>query len=123
MMMASSAVSCVHRCQCPSPIFCNQSAVYVVGSWDPAERFSSLSLDFWNNLIARVHRLGLFVGTTTELGIGFHPRLLLCSLLHLIALGSFLMWGYLSSTHVDFGILAFSAVVGFIPRFFVAFAS
>jgi len=52
-----------------------QSAVFVVGSWDPAERFSSLSLDFWNNLIARVHRLGLFVGTTTELGIGFHPRL------------------------------------------------
>jgi hypothetical protein len=124
MMMTSSAVSFVHRCQCPSPIFCNQSAVFVVGSWDPAERFSSLSLDFfWNNLIARVHRLGLFVGTTTELGIGFHPRLLLCSLLHLIALGSFLMWGYLSSTHVDFGILAFSAVVGFIPRFFVAFAS
>lgn len=33
------------------------------------------------------------------------------------------MWGYLSSTHVDFGILAFSAVVGFIPWFFAAFAS
>jgi hypothetical protein len=31
-----------------------QSAV-LVGSWDSAERFSSLSLDFWNNLIARVH--------------------------------------------------------------------
>ncbi len=96
-----------------------QSAVFV-GSWVSAERFSILSLDFWNNLIARVHRW--VCSWVQQQNWGSGSTLVLCSLLHLIALGSF--WcGYLSSTHVDFGILDFSVVVGFIPRFFVAFAS